>query len=252
MDGLANANNGDSTVSQPHETREIHVPRNITNLVPGNKMSQQKSRTQRGSSRTSAPPGICPHVLLRFASVIEQPERSHHHQPHGTSSNHETDNSSSTRKGTNLVLDEGRLDDMMTDMHSFMCASRFMKHREYKRCPTATVDQVTAEPPREAEILPNKTGIESGIGESEGRYVFHDGRDSRDVDNVAEGYPDIRDERPISRSRSPKRIQKHRKHWGRRKTVRTLKTMFELFLPLNHSSEMVSKYWGALKDILQV
>ena len=178
--------------------------------------------------------------------------------------NDESINTGNKRKATQeFVTDWIVVEDTLTDMHSYLCTSQFKKHREYKRCPGSTVGDVEATLARlileEHNTRPRPTRksrrrhrrrspsiYDRGSRERRSREESHS-ESERSIGSY-ERYEKVRREKA--------RILEHAKHGiftrKRKKFIRTLKTMFELFLPLDHTADMVSKYWGAIYILLQV
>ena len=146
-------------------------------------------------------------------------------------------------------VDENKIADTLTTMHSSLCTSEFKKYREYRKCPTGTVQQVNA---RLAALMKEDEPAKNNP-RNEGFKHRHRGNDGTEQDT-----PESDHERFISASSSESEYAStnvrghHRLLKNKRKFVGLMKKLFQLFLPLRYTSEMITKYWGAVDLLLQV
>ena len=157
--------------------------------------------------------------------------------------------SSKARKA--FLIDGAKIEGMLTDMHSFLCSSRCRKHREYRRCLSDSVEEVNAVCQRaireyQGAMSKAKSEKERKTKRSKGskRDGSHSGQDNQTKGGIAgnSGLDGALGTPSAMMGRSLEQIQ----------LIKLSKSLFQLFLPLDFSSDMVLKYWGAIKLILQV
>ncbi|KAL8757990.1 MAG: hypothetical protein Q9184_004061 [Pyrenodesmia sp. 2 TL-2023] len=123
------------------------------------------------------------------------------------------------------VIDKSWIEDNLAEMHSSLSSSRFRRYREYRKCPMATVEDVNA---------------------TLARVVANDREASSEHDEQSKhsaSFTDSEDSEVVSR---------HFDTHAKKSFVRTMKVIFKFFLPLEQTSEMVAKYWGAVNRLIQV
>lgn len=149
-----------------------------------------------------------------------------------------------------VLIDEDKIADTLTTMHSSLCTSEFKKYREYRKCPTGTLQEVNA---RLAALMKEdeQARLKSRNGNSRRR---HRSNDDTEQDSPESEYhvPHISASISDSEDTSTNGRDYHRLLKRKRKFVRIMKKLFQLFLPLRYTSEMITKYWGAVDMILQV
>lgn len=147
------------------------------------------------------------------------------------------------------VIDKSRIKNILAEMHSSLSSSRFRRHREYRKCPIATVKDV------DATLARLVTNDRDAMSELEGRKRRHlpriedsSGQDSTDSSDVqSKHFASSTGSEDSSQIES-----RHNNLIAKKKFVRTLKLIFKFFLPLEQTSEMVAKYWGAVNFLIQV
>ncbi|KAL8791931.1 MAG: hypothetical protein Q9195_005507 [Heterodermia aff. obscurata] len=142
-------------------------------------------------------------------------------------------------------VDGNKIADTLTAMHSSLCTSEFKKHREYRKCPNGTIQEVNAKLTaltKEYEQARRK----STNGDSTGRHNGNNGT-QQESDRVPYLFASTSDSEEVS----PRGRGYHRLLERKRKFVRIMKKLFSLFLPLSYTSEMTAKYWGAVDFLLQ-
>ena len=215
-------------------------------------------------SNTRSSPLDKPHILLWMTAISGTSETSNapnarpRDRPPRDYYNTSTDPKSTVRR--NFLFDNTRLENILVDMHSSLSTSGFRKYREYRRCPSNTVEEVY-----NTLRLPIEDFQEDSQGRDRERWQsaepYGDGinrteNDSEASDNAVASRP--RRKRSSTRykrrssSRSPSPLSVHSKASQQKKFVQISKTLFQLFLPLTRTSEMVFKYWGAVNALLQV
>ena len=148
-----------------------------------------------------------------------------------------------------FVVDENKIANTLTTMHSSLCNSEFKKHREYCKCPTGTVEEIKvrlATLTKEDEQARRKPRDADSKRRHSGDDSFE--QDSRESDHE----PDFSASASDSDQTSTSGRAYHRLLERKRKFVSIMKKLFQLFLPLRYTSEMTSKYWGAVNLLLQV
>lgn len=155
----------------------------------------------------------------------------------------------------NFLVDRNKIEDTLTDMHSFLCTSQFKKNREYRKCPLSTVEEVDAtlahlirgernhepEPVRKSH-QPRRANRSSRNDSDSGG-----GGSRASDDNVRSSSTTASDPSESAR----RLIDRHRPQMMKT-FMKISKTLFQLFLPLDYKSEMISKYWGAINLLIQV
>ena len=139
-----------------------------------------------------------------------------------------------------FLVDRNKVENTLADMHSYLCASQFRKHREYKKCPSST-----------AEALDNLVArlIQEGRStkaEPQRRRSRPENGDRAREDESLEEYSYKKYQEEISRSEEKRLLGR------KRSLVKISKTLFQFFLPLEFTSEVGAKYWGAVQLLLQV
>ena len=148
-----------------------------------------------------------------------------------------------------FLVDENKIADTLTTMHSSLCTSEFKRNREYRQCPTGTVQEVNArlvalmkedEQARRKPKTKDSTRRQNGNDGTE-----HDSPESDHLRSLSASSSDSEEISTIERNSHPLLKKK-------RKFVHIMKKLFQLFLPLRYTSEMIAKYWGAVNLLLQV
>ena len=148
-----------------------------------------------------------------------------------------------------VVVDENKIANTLKTMHSSLCNSEFEKHREYCKCPTGTVQEIKV---RLATLMEEDEQARRKPRNADSKRR-HSGDDSFEQDS-----PESDHEPYFSASASdwdqPSTSGRgyHRLLMRKRRFVSIMKKLFQLFLPLRYTSEMTSKYWGAVNLLLQV
>lgn len=142
-----------------------------------------------------------------------------------------------------FLVDRDMIENTLMDMHSYLCTSQFKKNREYRKCPVGTIGEVNAT--LASSVQEEQTANSEPVTKSHRSRDASDGekeglKESGDIisDSVSDG--------------SFRRIQHQFSAKRKILFVRITKKLFQLFLPLDHTSAMVLKYWGAVKLLLQV
>lgn len=161
---------------------------------------------------------------------------------------HTIDVNENIEAGQSFLVDRNKIEDTLTDMHSFLCTSQFKRNREYRKCPLSTVEEVEAtaaqllRKERNPETEPNKRRRRRRAKRSN-----RDDSDSEKEPSRASGDITASDSKDSDRGARHQRRTRMMKEF-----VKISKTLFQLFLPLDFKSEMVSKYWGAVNLLVQV
>ena len=143
------------------------------------------------------------HLLLWFASIPQIPQDT----TDATSTQSHSSTTSDRYRG--FSIDWDKIENILTDMHSYCMASRFKKYREYRECPSGTLNDINS--------------------------------------TLKQCYDQLK-------SLPSSKTSKHQQRAGRRLMhfVLIAQQFFRLYLPLRYTSEMLSKYWGAIHCLLQV
>jgi len=168
---------------------------------------------------------------------------------------HTVDVNENIEAGQSFRVDRNKIEDTLTDMHSFLCTSQFKRNREYRKCPLSTVEEVEA---TVAQLLREERSPETEPGKKRRRRRRAKRSSRDDSDSGTEGSRASGDRArtwtiTASDSKDPDRGSgRQRRTQMIKEFVKISKTLFQLFLPLDHKSEMVSKYWGAVNLLVQV
>ena len=143
-------------------------------------------------------------------------------------------------------VDENKIADTLTAMHSSLCTSEFPKYREYRKCPTGTVQETNAQL---AALMKEDVQAkrEPKSGDSARRHNGNNGTEP-ELDRGRCLSTSTSDSEGTSRSER----HYHRLFKRKRRFVHVMKELFQVFLPLRYTSEMIAKYWGAVNVLLQV
>ena len=179
------------------------------------------------------------HSFLWLAATQYRPSASQGLDRNARNSTQNTSDEARSMKSGGFFVDWARVEDSLTDMHSYLCTSQFKKSREYKRCPSSTMGEVDTIIEQLKQEVPEPKKKDS---RHRSRASSHD--DSDDSESGIKSREQIRDE--------IQSLEHERRMREKKKLVRISKTLFEFFLPLEFSSEMISKYWGAVQLLLQV
>ena len=148
-----------------------------------------------------------------------------------------------------FLVDENKIADTLTTMHSSLCTSEFKRYREYRKCPTGTVQKVNARLValmKEDEQARRKPKTEDSTRRQNGNdSTEHDSPESDHLRYLSASSSDSEETSTIGRN-------SHLLLKKKRKFVRVMKKLFQLYLPLRYTSEMIAKYWGAVDLLLQV
>ena len=148
-----------------------------------------------------------------------------------------------------FLVDENKIADALAKMHSSLCTSEFKRYREYRKCPTGTVQEVNArlvalmKEDEQARCSPKTE--DSARRQNGNDSTEHDSPESDHLRYLSANSSDSEAISTIGRN-------SHLLLKRKRKFVRIMKKLFQLFLPLRYSSEMIVKYWGAVDLLLQV
>ena len=162
---------------------------------------------------------------------------------------HNVAGSNNVKVKRNLAVDDIKIRDILAKMHSSLSISSFQRCGEYRSCPSSTVEEVN----ETLAWLRNDEGAHhqrdrSAPSQRHGNY-------DRQPQGLAE-YDDIQESHSTSNPNLQDSFVAHQGHAGlldaKIKFVHTMKALFETFLPIDYTSEMVAKYWGAVKFLLQV
>ena len=196
------------------------------------------------------------HIFTWFAAIPKD-SRMHKRQAQGLVNITDARTSQSVKARQSFLVDGTKVEGMLTDMHSFLCSSRFKKHREYRRCPSNAVGEVDSacqERIQEYQNAMNEIKSEkqrrTRRREGDSRGESQSGQETRTKSRKTERSDS---DGPTGTSAAGKRRLNQRVSIMReRKLIKLSKTLFQFFLPLDFRSDMVLKYWGAIKLILQV
>lgn len=162
---------------------------------------------------------------------------------------HNVASSNNVRVKRNFGVDEVKIRDTLAKMHSSLSTSSFGKCGEYRRCPSGTVKEVN-------ETLAWLRNDEEAHHERD-RSVPRQRHDINDhqPQGLAE-YDYIQGNCSAGSTHLQKSFITHQGHVGfvqtKSKFVHIMKALFQTFLPIDYTSEMVAKYWGAVNFLLQV
>lgn len=162
------------------------------------------------------------------------------------------ENGNPRKKSIPITIDRQQLDDKMSQMQRYITQDYRVGRRAYAQCPREGVDRVEA---RKSEI----DRLTKGIGD-------RDNIDERlreearlpEIRNLSRRRGRWRSSSGRSRSRSSHASTSPNNRTGflhpeaSRSIVRLAKQTFTFFLPLDASSQMIEKYWGAVYWLLDV
>lgn len=194
-------------------------------------------------------------IFSWFAAVPSPSSMSQRQPRHKSDIKRTNDVSEDIEAGRSFLVDRNKVEDTLTNMHSFLCTSRFKKHREYRKCPVSTPEEVEA---TLATLIRGKPNPESEPTENSHRNRQAKRSKRDDSDSEKEGIrasdgkgrspPIMASDTEVMAGRF---MRQHHAQMSKRVT-KTSKALFQFFLPLHYKSEMVLKYWGAINLLIQV
>ena len=190
-----------------------------------------------------------PYMLLR-AVVVKEPEvprKGKEEANKVTFSGKGCQNISTTQT---FRCDMKRLQTILADMDQRLRSKDFRGYRACRKCPSLTLQeaetrslQIMLEGNKASEKAKrgSKPKDDTGLTETETKY---DDRDS--------GTANIQPYTEHSDSNSVVFYTRYGKFWTQKKFLKQAKTLFKFFLPLEFSSALVAKYWGAVHALIEV
>lgn len=159
---------------------------------------------------------------------------------------HNVANSKNIKVKREFGVDEAKIEDTLAKMHSSLSASSFRSNGDYRRCPSGTVEEVNATLERlrkDEETHQKRDQSPPRQRHDSKRYqpqVYNDVRGS-----YSTGNPNLR-ESFIAPQGYAGLVQ------AKSRFFHIMKALFQTFLPIDYTSDMVAKYWGAVNLLLQV
>ena len=167
-------------------------------------------------------------------------------------------------KERSFLIDTHKLGVLISEMERYFSSSEFKHRHIYKRCPSSTlldVETRLSELVQELKVERRDVG-----GNAERKAPDESGRNlasSSKSNDVNEEYLKRKSlERPEGKSHSRRGSSSHHQD-SRAKTlakvlrkkkdfVRTARQLFQFFLPLDYTSNMAGKFWGAVYSVIVI
>ena len=186
-----------------------------------------------------------PHILPR-AVVVKEPEMSRKGKEDANNVVHSGKGCQSISTTQTFRYDTKRLQKMFADMDQRLRSKDVRGYRAYRKCPSRTLQeaetrlQIILEGKKASEKAKSGSKPKDDTGPTEQKY------DDRDL-----GTANIKPHTEHS-NRGPVAAGSRYRHVYQQKFLKLAKKLFQFFLPLEFSSALVAKYWGAVYALLEV